>query len=156
MEGGTMNNVGRVFAAILVLPFVVSCATSPSKISPAYVSPLQYADYSCDQIRAELQRVNARVMEVAGKQKKQSKNDKVAMGVGLVLFWPALFFLAGGDREEELSRLMGEYDALETVAIQKNCDFSEELEEAREQREAAEAKESKTEVEEAPDEPVSE
>lgn len=40
------------------------------------------------------------------------------MGVGLVLFWPALFFLAGDDQKEELARLKGEYEALEKASIQ--------------------------------------
>lgn len=48
---------------------------------------------------------------MGGAQKQQATNDAVAMGVGLVLFWPALFCLAGGnDRKEELSRLKGEYE----------------------------------------------
>jgi len=59
------------------------------------------------------------------------------MGVGLVLFWPALFFLAGSDKKDELARLKGEYDALEQAAIQKDCMIASELREARQQREAA-------------------
>ncbi|MEA3643102.1 MAG: hypothetical protein VBE63_24640 [Lamprobacter sp.] len=43
------------------------------------------------------------------------------MGVGLVLFWPALFFLAGDDQKEELSRLKGEYEALQQAAIRQDC-----------------------------------
>ena len=45
------------------------------------------------------------------------------MGVGLILFWPTLFFLEGGDGPEaaEYARMKGEIDALETISIQKNC-----------------------------------
>jgi hypothetical protein len=44
------------------------------------------------------------------------------MGVGLVIFWPALFFLASdNDKREELSRLRGEYDALQQSGTMKNC-----------------------------------
>jgi len=44
------------------------------------------------------------------------------MGVGLVLFWPSLFFIRG-DRETraELARLKGELDAIEQMSIRKNC-----------------------------------
>ncbi|WP_200241917.1 hypothetical protein [Lamprobacter modestohalophilus] len=59
------------------------------------------------------------------------------MGVGLVLFWPALFFLAGGDKKDELARLKGEYDALEQAAIQKDCMIASELRDARQQRQSA-------------------
>jgi hypothetical protein len=46
------------------------------------------------------------------------------MAVGMILFWPALFFLEGGDGPQaaEYGRLKGERDALERVAIQKKCD----------------------------------
>ena len=45
------------------------------------------------------------------------------MGVGLVLFWPTLFFLEGGDGAEaaEYARLKGERDALEQAYTQKKC-----------------------------------
>ena len=43
------------------------------------------------------------------------------MGVGLVLFWPALFFLATPDQKEELAQLKGDYDALQAVALQQRC-----------------------------------
>ncbi|HUH23634.1 MAG TPA: hypothetical protein VLZ51_06195, partial [Brevundimonas sp.] len=71
-----------------------------------------------------LVRIGQRVDEVTGQQRKQANNDAIAMGVGLVLFWPALFFLAGGnDKKEELGRLKGEYDALQQAAVAKRCNF---------------------------------
>ncbi len=101
---------------------LASCATSPDKVSAQYVSPLQYQSYSCEQIAEELSRVNVRVSEVAGVQQRESNKDKIKMGVGLVIFWPALFLLAtDGDKKQELGRLKGEYDALESQANTKNC-----------------------------------
>lgn len=103
---------------------LAACATAPDKISASYVSPLQYQTYDCGQIRTELVRISQRVDEVTGQQRKQANNDAIAMGVGLVLFWPALFFLAGGnDKKEELGRLKGEYDALQQTAVTKRCNF---------------------------------
>jgi hypothetical protein len=54
---------------------------------------------------------------------KKSSNDNAQMGVGLVLFWPALFFLEGGDGADavEYRRLRGEYEALQKVSVQKRC-----------------------------------
>lgn len=128
-----------MFAALIVS----GCASPPDKISATYVSPLQYSDYSCNQIKHELLRVNRRIVEVSGAQQKEADKDAVAMGVGMVVFWPALFFLAGDDKKDELGRLKGEYEALEQAAIQKDCMVAEELREARRQREAAEAKRQK-------------
>jgi hypothetical protein len=107
---------------LAVLPVLSSCATSPQNISAIYVSPLVYQNFTCEQIGAELQRVGARVSEVTGQQQRAATSDQVAMGVGLVLFWPALFFLAtDNNKKEELARLKGEYDALQQVGISKSC-----------------------------------
>lgn len=106
---------------------LTSCASTSADVQGAYVTPLQYARYDCDQIREEVIRVSNRVHEVARIQDKKAKDDKWAMGVGLVIFWPALFFMIGSDRKEELSRLKGEYDALEQVAIQKRCTVADEM-----------------------------
>ena len=47
------------------------------------------------------------------------------MGVGLVLFWPTLFFLEGGDGPEasEYTQLKGEFEALRTNSVQKKCEI---------------------------------
>ena len=58
----------------------------------------------------------------AGAQDKQRTNDAIATTVGVVVFWPALFFI-GGDKQTaaELARLKGEMDAIEQTSIRKNC-----------------------------------
>ncbi len=125
---------------------LVACASKSENISAAYVSPLQYQGYTCNQIRAEMSRISRRVNEVAGVQDSQASKDSVALGVGMVLFWPALFFMIGKDKEEELSRLKGEYEALEQAAIQKDCNVAKEIEAARDmetQRKAAATEASK-------------
>jgi hypothetical protein len=105
-----------------VTTILAGCTTSPNNITPQYVSPMVYQGYTCDQISMELQRIGARVSEVTGQQQRAANNDAVAMGVGLVIFWPALFFLAGdNDKREELSRLRGEYDALQQAGTMRNC-----------------------------------
>ncbi len=135
-----------VVSSMVLTSFLGACSSSPDKISAQYVSPLMYQSHDCDQIGMELRRVNRRLIEVTGAQEKEANNDAVAMGVGLVLFWPALFFLAGDDHTAELGRLKGEYEALESAAIQKKCDIAQELKEAREERERRE-KEAKEELE---------
>lgn len=115
---------------------VAACASQSDKIQPSYVSPLQYGNYSCSQIKGELGRVGRKMNEVAGVQDKTASDDSVAMGVGLVLFWPALFFIDSSDQHIELARLKGEFDALEQVAIQKNCKVAQEIKAVREEAEA--------------------
>ncbi len=125
---------------------LTACADHSDKIQPSYVSPLQYSDFSCSQIKGEIARVGRKMNEVAGVQDKTASGDAVAMGVGLVLLWPALFFIDNSDQHVELARLKGEFDALEQVAIQKNCTVAKEIEAVRAEqaaRKAAEAKAAK-------------
>jgi len=128
---------------LLLVSFLAltACADHSDKIKPSYVSPLQYSDYSCSQIKGELSRVGRKMNEVAGIQDKTASNDSVAMGVGLVLLWPALFFIDNSDQHVELARLKGEFDALEQVAIQKNCTVAKEIEAVRAEQAARKAAE---------------
>ena len=58
-------------------------------------------------------------------QDSTSSKDAIVMGVGLVLFAPALLLLAtGDDNEKEIAIYKGEYNAIRDAAAQKNCDFA--------------------------------
>lgn len=85
-------------------------------------------------------RVSQKVSQISGVQDKTASNDSVAMGVGLILFWPSLFFISGHDQHVELGQLKGEYDALQQVAIQKDCDVVKEIEAGRKMEEERLAK----------------
>ena len=113
----------RTIASLLCAALAVSgCATSSKEISATYVSPMQYQPYDCGQLLAESQRIQSRVVELGGRLDQAASNDKAIMGVGLILFWPALFALGGTKQQEaEYARLRGEYDAVQQTAIQKKC-----------------------------------
>mgnify|MGYP001418607835 FL=1 len=111
------------FLGLLTATLLIGCATQPKDLPTAYVSPLQYKDYSCDQISMEMNRVSRKVNELRGDLKEEADNDSAQMAIGLIIFWPALFFLEGGDGADaaEFSRLKGEFEALESISIQKSC-----------------------------------
>ncbi len=99
------------------------CATSSSNIAASYTSPMQYQSYDCAQLTSEAQRIQGRVNQLAGRLDEAASNDKVLMGVGMVLFWPALFALGGTKQQEaDYARLKGEYDAIGQALIAKKCD----------------------------------
>ena len=106
--------------------FIVSCATSPDKISSAYVSPLQYINYDCDQIALEQANVERRVNLLYNTLAAEAQGDAWQMGVGMLLFWPTLFALEGGDSPAagEYALMKGQYQALQTVSVQKKCGIS--------------------------------
>jgi len=107
------------------------CATKAANVTAQYVSPVQFSNLNCDQVREELVRISRRVREVSGQQDRKANNDALATGVGIVLFWPALFFLMTDDHATELGRLKGEYEALELVAKEKQCPVAAEMSAAR-------------------------
>ena len=113
----------KFFLALLTASLLIGCATQPKDLPTAYVSPLQYQNYSCDQIAMEMNRVSRKVNELKDDLKEEADNDSAQMAIGLIIFWPALFFLEGGDGADatEFSRLKGEFEALESISIQKSC-----------------------------------
>jgi hypothetical protein len=117
----------KLVAVTLMAAQLAACATAPEKISGSYVSPAMYSGYDCIQLRAEMQRVSYKVDEVTGAQRSKARSDEIAMGVGLIIFWPALFFIGmGSDRKAELQSLKGSYDAINEASIMHRCGLSDE------------------------------
>lgn len=109
---------------IALICFVTAgCATQPSDLGSTYVPVATYAEYDCKQLTAEAGHINRRLGELYASLKKKADNDAVQMGIGLILFWPTLFALEGGDGPEavEYSRLKGEYEAIRQASVQKDC-----------------------------------
>lgn len=101
---------------------LVGCATSSKDVATAYVSPMQYQSYDCEQLAAESARIQARVTQLGGRLDEAAQNDKTIGVVGAILFWPALFALGGTKQQEaDYARLKGEYDALHQAAVLKKC-----------------------------------
>lgn len=112
----------RAICAISLLAFLSACSTASKDISAAYVSPMQYQSYDCQQLMAETQRLQGRYVELGGRLDQAAQNDKALVGVGMVLFWPALFALGGTKQQEaEYARLKGEFDAVQQTSVQKKC-----------------------------------
>jgi hypothetical protein len=128
-----VSGIGRWVRVIImrvgILAFAVSgaiiaggCASSSDKISAQYISPMQYQNYSCAQLGEEAQRVSGRVAQLSGAQDQKATNDAIATTAAIVIFWPAAFLVGGNDQTTaELSRLKGEFETIEKVAVQKNC-----------------------------------
>jgi hypothetical protein len=113
----------KLYLALLgAMVLVAGCASKSENIQASYVSPITYENYTCQQLAAEGQRVSARAAQVAGVQDKNRKDDAIKTTVGVVLFWPVLFFNEGdGQTATELAGLKGQMKAIEQTSIQKNC-----------------------------------
>lgn len=113
------NLIVAVFATALA-----GCASSSSDISATYVSPVQYQQYTCQQLALEAQAVSTRAATLSGVQDSQRSKDQVATGVAIVVFWPAAF-LVGGDKQTaaELAQMKGQLVAIEQASIAKKCNI---------------------------------
>lgn len=117
------RNFARTVVSVSLLAFATAgCSTAGKDVAAVYVSPNQYANYDCQQIQEEFGRVRVRVEQLTGRLDEAASNDAALMGVGLLIFWPALFALGGTKQQEaELGRLKGEYEALQSANIGKKC-----------------------------------
>ena len=112
----------QIIAAVAVAAMVAACASKSSDITAAYISPVGYQAYTCQQLGQEAQSVSARAAQVAGVQDQKRSNDQVATGIAIVVFWPAAFLVGGdGPTATELAQLKGQMVAIEQASIQKKC-----------------------------------
>jgi hypothetical protein len=100
------------------------CASSAADITPAYVSPVMYQSYTCQQLALEAQGVSARAAALSGAQDGQRTKDTVATTAAVIIFWPAAF-LVGGDKQTaaELAQMKGQMVAIEQASIVKKCNI---------------------------------
>lgn len=111
-----------VTATVLALGLVTGCAHDSREISATYSSPLKYKRLNCEQLEYEAVRISSKATLLAGHIDKNATDDDVAMGVGLILFWPALFFIDGDGMEAaEYAALKGDMEALETASLHNDC-----------------------------------
>ena len=98
------------------------CATPPEKIQASYVSPILYQNLTCEQLAMEATNISSRAAEAAGVQNKKAGQDAAVVAVGVIIFWPALFFASGdGASAAEVARLKGEMQAIEDASTRKSC-----------------------------------
>ena len=105
--------------------FLAACASKSSEITPNFVSPVMYQNYTCEQLGAEAQTVSQQAAIASGQQDKAHNGDVAKTTIGLVLFWPALLFNKGdGATANNLANLRGQMQAIQQASIQKNCGFT--------------------------------
>ena len=59
-----MIRFSKSIAALVASGILTACATAGKDVASSYVSPMQYANYDCDQLRAESMRISGRVNQL--------------------------------------------------------------------------------------------
>ena len=116
------KGISFLFASFFVLS---ACASQPEDLESQRVSLLQYKEFDCKQLEIEDMGVTTQANDLYASLKKKADNDAIQTGIGLVLFWPSLFLLEGGDGMEaqEYQRLKGEKEAIAQSSKLKDCNF---------------------------------
>lgn len=118
----TTRSPSGLTALVLALA-LAGCAADTSQIRPAYVSTYEYDQYSCERLRGEAARTTRKLHETGARVDKTAADDDAQTAVGLVLFWPTLFFLEGEETVDTAAyaELKGHMNAIEDASIHKNC-----------------------------------
>ena len=107
---------------LLVLFFISGCAKKADSIKPTYVSPIEYNDLSCKELKKELIKVNQTLTDLSAKQDEDSeKENTFAMAVLMIGF---ISIDVDGPQEAEIGRLKGRSETIKDVAAKKNCSFA--------------------------------
>jgi hypothetical protein len=112
----------RILGIVALCAALGGCASSSADVSAAYVSPVAYQGYTCQQLALEAQAISTRAATLSGAQDKQRTNDGLATAAAVVIFWPAAFFV-GGDKQTaaELGLMKGQMVAVEQASNAKKC-----------------------------------
>jgi hypothetical protein len=114
----------RILGIVALGAALGGCASSAADIAPAYVSPVTYQSFTCQQLGQEAQAISARAAALSGAQDSQHTKDAVATTAAVIIFWPAAF-LVGGDKQTaaELAQMKGQLIAVEQASIQRKCNI---------------------------------
>ena len=105
---------------------LTACATT---VKPTYVSPTQYQSLSCQQLQAEYDRIQQYLDQGVSVPKSTGMGVDVGLGGGWSRgggwgFGPSVSLNMGqssNTKKTEISRLMGQQDAIVQAAQFKNC-----------------------------------
>lgn len=109
-----MRTIAVMTGPLLVL---AACAASPESIAPAYVSPMAYHSWNCEQLAAEGHRLVSANANVAAQQNQARTGDTV----GVILVGLPISSMTGQNVAPEVARLKGEHEAVYRAAIEKGC-----------------------------------
>lgn len=123
-----MPSIQRAIAALLPLTLLAACATRSGDVQPQAIDPSLFANWRCDALYDEADRVRQRAARVAYDVDERSGNNIIALGLGVTVFWPALLAMRpSGPDAQTLAELKGRDEALHAAQAQRGCPPAPEL-----------------------------
>lgn len=107
----------------LLLSFALAgCASRSVDVAPQPSDPAQFGGWTCEAMFDEMDRVQQRAADVAYAVDARHGNNVIALSLGVMVFWPALFAMRpDGPDAAELAQLKGRHDALRVAAAGSRC-----------------------------------
>ena len=87
-------------------------------------TPEKYQALTCWEIGTEGKRVVSRVAEISGDEYPATSGAAWLVAPSIVVHWPTPWFATSEEAATELSKLKGEFEALEQAAALKRCGLS--------------------------------
>jgi hypothetical protein len=111
--------------ATLFVALLSGCAASSGDIQAQFVSPAKYQELSCKDIGAEGERVARQVAEISGVEYIATPASAWLTTQTVIVQWPTPWLpTSEGEGAAELSKLKGEFEALERAAALKRCSLT--------------------------------
>ena len=108
--------------AATLVACLAGCASRAVDVRPLPASPAEFMAWDCARIDDERDLVQQRATDVAWTVDERVGNNILALGVGVTVFWPALFAMRpDGLEAADLARLKGRYEALAVASRDKGC-----------------------------------
>jgi hypothetical protein len=112
----------RCALAAVLMCVAGGCATRSDDVAPQPGDPAHYAQWDCERIYDEADRVQFKAADVAYAVDERVGSNMIALSVGVTVFWPALIAMRpDGPEAQQLAGLKGQFDALEVAAQRHGC-----------------------------------
>ena len=98
-----------------------ACASSSPESDPSYVSPTHYSNYNCNQIAAEMQRIQNKLQQGEQSQSANLVGQVLNTAITGYAISQGYGFTEADNSQQQ--RLINLYDVLEQTAIQKECNL---------------------------------
>lgn len=122
MQKPLLSGPPAALAAALVFACLAGCASRAVNVRPLPGSPVEFMAWDCARIDDESDLVQQRATDLAWSLDERVGNNIMALGLGVTVFWPALFAMRpDGLEAADLARLKGRYEALAVAARNKGC-----------------------------------
>ena len=109
-------------ACLLAASLMAGCATRSADVRAVPADPADFVGWPCARIHDEMDAVQQRAIDLSWTVDERAGQHVVALGIGLVVFWPALLAMRpDGAESEALARLKGRFEALQAAAARDRC-----------------------------------